>query len=329
MENHLRTCCSVVACLGLTAVAWAAGEHMGEYAGTLKADQTYSMPARGTVVAMAGGIYRVHLWSTPEAENQDGVDIEIFGAEEGPDVLLMGQHGGYPWNGQIKDGRLTASIGGYGLDFDLQKIERRSPTLEMAPPAGAVVLLPYKSGTPPDMSAWTNQKLKAREDGSMEMVPRQGGTKTLESFGGCKLHMEFNVPLMSEAVGQHRANSGVFLNNTYEVQILDSFGVIPGMGDCGAIYNLARPQINASLPPGQWQTYDITFRAPKMDASGKVIDLPRLTVEHNGIKIHDDVDVLYDTRNRKLPHKARGPIELQDHGNPMRFRNIWLVNLED
>ena len=116
----------------------------------------------------------------------------------------------------------------------------------------------------------------------------------------------------------------------YEIQVLDSYGVFQSAGDCGAIYNIERPLINASFPPNTWQTYDITFEAPEIDADGNVIILPKITVIHNGVKIHDNLEIPYPTASRNRPHKARGPIELQHHdiGHNIQFRNIWLVEGE-
>jgi hypothetical protein len=117
----------------------------------------------------------------------------------------------------------------------------------------------------------------------------------------------------------------VFLNDTYEVQVLDSFGLVHTSGDCGGLYNLKRADVNACLPPETWQTYDIEFRAPRMNGDGSVREAARLTVYHNGIRIHDNVELPYPTANPKAKVRATGPIQLQDHSHPIQFRNIWLV----
>jgi hypothetical protein len=111
----------------------------------------------------------------------------------------------------------------------------------------------------------------------------------------------------------------VYLADMYEVQVLDSFGLTDTSGDCGALYNFARPRVNASLPPEVWQTYDITFRAPRLDEKGEVKELPRITVIQNGVKIHDDLEI------PMRRHRAKGPLQLQDHGHPIQFRNVWVV----
>jgi hypothetical protein len=111
----------------------------------------------------------------------------------------------------------------------------------------------------------------------------------------------------------------VYVADNYEVQVLDSFGLVETSGDCGSLYNIARPRVNASLPPETWQTYDITFRAARMDASGKVTELPRITVILNGVKIQDNLEI-------PMPrHRAKGALQLQDHSHKIQFRNIWVV----
>lgn len=131
---------------------------------------------------------------------------------------------------------------------------------------------------------------------------------------------------MADSFGQARANSGVIINNIYEIQVLDSFGLVPAMGDCGSIYDQTRPLVNASLPPEQWQTYDITFRAPRMTPDGSVTK-ERVTVDLNGVRIHTNVPIEGATAGHppgKPPkNAATGPLHLQDHGNRVRYRNVW------
>jgi hypothetical protein len=235
---------------------------------------------------------------------------------------LSGRSGGYAWKGQIKDGTLMAKTE-YGQFFEMKKIESKSPNAGLKPPANAVVLLAYEAGKAPDLSNWTNAAWVALPEGSMQITPGKGANRTKQQFGDVKqLHVEFWLPLEPPARGQGRANSGVFLADTYEVQVLDSFGLVDTSGDCGALYNVARPRVNASLPPETWQTYDITFRAARMDASGKVTELPRVTVIHNGVKIQDNLEI------PMARHRAKGPLQLQDHGHKIQFRNIWLVEAQ-
>ena len=174
-------------------------------------------------------------------------------------------------------------------------MERRSPRLGARPPEKAVVLF---DGT--GLEAWMQRDgqpagWKLREDGSMEVT--RGNILTRRSFGDVRIHLEFRTPLMPEARGQARGNSGVYVQGRYEVQVLDSFGLEPMDNGCGAVYRIAPPRVNASLPPLQWQTYEITFRAPRFDSSGSKTANARITVRHNGEVIHS---------NLELPGSPRG-----------------------
>ena len=172
-----------------------------------------------------------------------------------------------------------------------------------------------------DQSAWivhTDGSVQA--SGADAVSPRE--------FGDFQLHLEFLCPVMEASQGQARANSGVYLHGRYEVQVLDSYGQEPALNGCGAVYSIAMPNENASLPPGQWQTYDIVFRAPRYDQTGTVVELPRVTVVHNGILIHDDLELPGTTPgglDREM--RAMGPILLQFHGDPVRYRNIRVRSL--
>jgi len=200
-------------------------------------------------------------------------------------------------------------------------------TLNAVPPKEAVVLF---DGT--SLDKWTKMDGSPAEwlvvDGAMQVVPKTGDICTKELFGDHFLHLEFKLSDMPEAKGQAKANSGVFLQGRYEIQVLDSSGWdIPGMGDCGAVYDQYAPLVNACRPALTWQTYDIIFRAPRCE--GKVVKEPaRLTVLHNGVIIHNNVQLPGVTGaptdlNVQLP----GHLRLQDHGNLIWYRNIWAVHL--
>lgn len=171
----------------------------------------------------------------------------------------------------------------------------------------------------------------------MQVVKGAGGIVTRQQFGSCQLHIEFATPEQVSGSGQARGNSGVFLQGRYEVQILDSYDnfTYPD-GQCGALYGRAVPLVNACRPPGQWQTYDIIYHRPIFDPNGRVVRKATFTVLHNGLLIHDHVQLEGGTGwvgphavTEYEPHPDKGPIILQDHGSPVRFRNIWVRPLKD
>lgn len=201
-------------------------------------------------------------------------------------------------------------------------------TLQALPPAGALQLF---NGH--DVSNWTTRAgapagWKA-EDGVLHVVPGTGDIMTRERLADFFLHLEFRCPDMPQAKGQAKGNSGVFLQGRYEIQVLDSYGLaIPGMGDCGAIYNQFAPLVNACKPALAWQTYDAIFRAPRFDGAGVLVEGVRLTLLHNGLVIHNNIQ-LPGTTGGAVDEQVDqpGPLLLQDHGNLLAFRNIWAVPL--
>ncbi len=167
-------------------------------------------------------------------------------------------------------------------------------------------------------SSWVVQ-----DDGSV--VADGSDAVSTRSFGDFQLHVEFLCPPMAGEQGQARANSGVYLHGRYEVQVLDSYGQEPAPNGCGAVYSIAKPLVNASLPPGQWQTYDITLRAPRYDRGGRLLEHARVTVVHNGTAIHNNLQLPKATPGAfDRGSDTMGPILLQYHGDPVRYRNIWV-----
>ena len=159
-----------------------------------------------------------------------------------------------------------------------------------------------------------------------EKVLAASNPESNKLLGDHTMHIEFRTPFMPKARGQGRGNSGVYLQGRYECQVLDSFGLEGENNECGGIYTVAKPIVNMCFPPLSWQTYDIDFTAAKFDAEGKKSADARMTVKHNGVVIHKDVAVPRSTRASPLQEGPEpGPLYLQDHGNPIRFRNIWVV----
>ena len=166
------------------------------------------------------------------------------------------------------------------------------------------------------------------EDGVMTVV--KGDIVSDETYMDALIHLEFMEPDMPGATGQAKANSGVFVQGRYEIQVLDSYGwAVPGKGDCGAIYNQHAPLVNACKPPLEWQTYDIIFRAARLDEAGTVVEQARMTVLQNGIVIHNNIEMLGITGGPlDQVEGPPGPLLLQDHGGDLlQYRNVWLVHL--
>jgi hypothetical protein len=203
-------------------------------------------------------------------------------------------------------------------------------TAPVAPPKDAVVLFDGSN-----LDAWRGRDGAAKwgiADGAMQ-VNKTGDIETKAEFGDCQLHVEWTSPAEPKGDSQARGNSGVFFFGRYEVQVLDSFAnPTYADGQAGALYGQKPPLVNACRAPGEWQSYDIFFRAPRFDADGAVLQPARITVVHNGIVVQLDEQLLGRTSHRGVAkyeaHGERGPIRLQDHGDPVRFRNIWVRPLQ-
>jgi hypothetical protein len=263
------------------------------------------------VIALGGGKFRIlgYVPGLPGAAPDVEKKAEVNASREGARVVFDDAG----WKGHIENGVLIG-VNEEGATWKLSKTERRSPTLGMAPPEGAVVLF---DGT--NVEQWKGGKLLP--DGTLAM-----GTKSAAEFGSATLHIEFRTPFMPEARGQARGNSGVYLQDRYEVQVLDSFGLSGENNECGGIYGIAKPAANLCFPPLSWQTFDIEFEAAEFDEAGKKTRNARMTVRHNGVLIHDAVEVPKATAAAGRPEgREPGPIQLQNHGNPVAYRNIWVL----
>jgi hypothetical protein len=200
--------------------------------------------------------------------------------------------------------------------------------LPTPPPGDAQVLFDGK-----DLSQWTDSKGNEApwkvENGAMEVVKKTGSIQTKDKFGSCQLHIEWAAPLEASGESQARGNSGVFLMGIYEVQVLDNYdNKTYADGMAGAVYGQYPPLVNVCRPPGEWQCFDIIFIAPQFDENGKLRKPARMTVFHNHVLIQHDVVLTGPTawkeRPAYKPHAEKLILSLQDHGDPVRFRNIWI-----
>lgn len=203
-----------------------------------------------------------------------------------------------------KDGKLIT---------EMKKVVRESSTLGAKPPEGAKVL--FDGSTP---AAFEGGKLT--KDGLL-----MAGCKTNDKFKDFTLHVEFRTPFMPTARGQARGNSGVYLLNLYEIQVLDSFGLEGKNNECGGIYSVQDPALNMCYPPLSWQTYDVEFIGPRFDAAGKKTKNAVVTVKHNGTLVYENFELPKFTPGGAPEEGPMGPLYLQDHGNPVHYRNIWIV----
>ena len=279
------------------------GEYLGEIGGEKWG---------GQVIALGDGKFRGigYKGGLPgEGWNRGDERKSSEGQWEGDAVVIKGDD----HDAKIKDGVITIADSAGTKLGELKKVDRKSPTLGAKPPAGAIVLF---DGTSADQ--FNNGKLI---EGNL-----LGATncESKQKLGDHKLHIEFRTPYMAKARGQDRGNSGVYIQSRYECQVLDSFGLEGENNECGGIYSQVKPAVNMCYPPLSWQTYDIEFKAAKYDADGKKTQNARVTIKHNGVAIYSDLELKAGTPGRHPEGPGPDALFLQDHGNPVAFRNIWI-----
>ena len=291
-------------------------------------------PMAAQVIAMGKGEYSVNVLE--KFDTRDAKIVVLTGKADklAGSVTAAGKFKGTQWQAALSEKGLVGSVtGACEASLNFKRVVRLSPRLGAKPPAGAVVLLGPDTK---DLNAtWTRGggkdcSWKLLKGGVMQCVPRKGSAITRKKFGSVHLHVEFRTIFQPEAKSQGRSNSGVYIQNRYECQILDSYGLKGAANECGGMYRAVAPRVNMCAPPMQWQSYDIFFRAPKFDASGKKqIEGAHISVVHNGVLIHNDVKLARGTGagGGRKPVPAEFLL-LQDHGNPVEFRNIWAANLK-
>jgi hypothetical protein len=283
------------------------GEYLGQGSGAGMAGKVGVQ-----VIARGGGKFQAFVLQgglPGEGWKKGDSRVAIEGKREEGKVALKGG----ALTGTIADGKLTLTTTDGQGKATLQRVGRKSPTLGALPPQGALVL-------------FNGSDTKHFPDGHLSADKNlMGGCVTADKFNDYHLHLELRLSYMPEAQGQARSNSGVYLHDCYEVQVLDSFGLEGKNNECGAIYSIQAPKLNMCLPPLVWQTYDVDFTAPKYDAAGKKTAEARVTLLHNGVAVHEDYAIPHGTPGREKEGAGPRPLHLQGHGNLVEFRNVWLV----
>jgi hypothetical protein len=282
----------------------------GEYQGEGDWPDGGHVKAGAQVIALGNGQFAVVVtkgglpgdgWKRGEPR------FSLSGKRDGDMTGLSGAN----LSGRIAGEAMTIAGSDGKSKLELKRIVRHSPTEGAKPVEGATVLF---DGT----SAKNFQPGVLLPDGNLlsEETSKQG-------FGDCTLHVEFRVSYMPEARGQHRGNSGVYLHDCYEIQVLDSFGLEGEDNECGGFYQLRKPDVNMCFPPLTWQTYDVAFVAPKYK-DGKKTANARVEVRHNGVVIHPEFELSHATPGRQNEGPAPRPLYLQGHGNKVEYRNVWV-----
>jgi hypothetical protein len=288
----------------------------GEYSGILGEGSSDPLKYGAQVIALGDGKFRAVGY--PGGLPGDGWNQEkkttTEGKKSGNVISFESEEG----RGDLEDGKITIYDAEGNEVGVLKKVNRKSPTLGKKAPEGATVL--FDSSKPLEtLKNFNNGRIT--EDGLLKE-----GVTSKKTFKDGHLHLEFQLPFMPQARGQGRSNSGCYVLGRYEVQILDSFGLEGKDNECGGIYKLGAPDVNMCFPPLAWQTYDIDFTSAKYDKEGNKTAKARITVKHNGVTVHNDREIDEPTPGGTNKDEAiAGPLFLQNHSNPVRFRNIWVL----
>ena len=327
--NHYMICITLVLSITIAADAQTLANSpkvdadfsiQGEYTGSIRTKKG-EKKLGAQIIALGDGKFQAvgHLGGLPgdgwdksprervEATVKDGV------------VLFQGKYA----TGKLADGKITISRGGKVLGT-LKRVVRKSPTLGKKAPKDAVILFDGSS-----VDAWVASRGKGPAKMTKDGLLTQGSNSKAK-FQNFSLHLEFRTPYKPKARGQGRGNSGLYVQGRYETQILDSFGLEGRDNECGGIYSIQAPDQNMCFPPLSWQTYDVDFTTAIYDADGKKTKHARMTVRLNGVMIHDNVELPHATAAAPIRENAEpGFIHLQDHGNPVHYRNIFVVEKKE
>jgi len=287
----------------------------GEYVGEVKLDDGKTEKVGAQVIARSGGKFDIVLYRgglPGDGWTREDSSMKMTAERDGDTVKLIHDD----FEGTIGDGKMI--VENNEGRAEMKRVERKSPTLGAKAPEGAIVVL----GEDLDLG----NIVEDIESHKTDMGTVTSGFTAKPLFeGDSTIHVEFRLSYMPTASGQARSNSGVYLHDAYECQVLDSFGLHGRNNECGGFYQVSEPAVNMCLPPLQWQTYDIEFSAPKYDASGKKTANARATVKHNGVVIHDDLEFQNGTPGRKGEGPGPRGIHFQGHGNKVNYRNIWVM----
>lgn len=317
------------------ALAERAENVMGNWGGKFLGNDWQERTLRAQIVAESREDFRVYLYVDEKRVQIKGKTVKKKTGMRGQVDLGSALGGVHSVRAEVVGGTIKGAFAkdGASAKFELKKVFNKSPTLGKEPPAGAVVLLAGLQASQEVKQEtldreWTIlPRWKLQSDGSIQI---QGSSiVSNKAFGDAQYHVEFRTPFMPGDTGQGRGNSGVYILGQYEVQVLDSFTDEPRDNQCGGIYQRAVPLTNPSLPPLEWQTYDITFKTARFDANGAKTQDAVITVKHNGVVIHDNLALSDRTPGGLGGSEAtKGQLLFQDHSDRVGFRNVWVKPLD-